>query len=639
MEKKPLNLLLLEDDPDDAELEVRELEKEGFDIRWSLVETEEAFREAIKKRPDLIILDHNLPLFDSFAALRILKKIAPEIPAIIVSGTLGEEVAVECLKVGASDYVLKDRLFRLGPVVKRTLEEAELYRAQKQTEEALQESEKKYRNLVESSIDAIYITKLDGKLIDLNPAGLKLFGIKKKDLSRRNAAEFYVNRDDRTTLIKKVSEKAFVKDFEVPLKRTDGSIFHSSITVVTNKDINGKIIGFQGIIRDITERKKAEQKIKEYSENLERMVEERTEELNRALLEAEDAREKIDGILKSVSNGLIVTDMHNRIILMNLEAEDILSIRLSDVIGRPIEYATEEKALAEKLKNTLNKKDYEHQFDFIAPGDDPKHPRTMQARTSLISDREGKETGIVIIIQDITREREVDRMKTEFLSTAAHELRTPLTSIQGFSEIMLNRDNLSQKELKKFLSYINKQAVNLAEIIRDLLDISRIESGLAFSLNEIESGLDEVIESIFPHFERRSSDHRFEVSLPDKPVRLFIDKEKMEQALMNLLDNAVKYSPGGGVIRVAGKSIKNHYQVSVKDQGIGMTAEQVKKIFDKFYRIDASDSAPSGTGLGMTIVKYIVEAHGGKIWVDSVLGKGTTVRFTIPIGSKQKKLF
>jgi len=226
----------------------------------------------------------------------------------------------------------------------------------------------------------------------------------------------------------------------------------------------------------------------------------------------------------------------------------------------------------------------------------------MRARTSVIFDRKSKETGIVTIIHDVTHEREVDRMKTEFISTAAHELRTPLTSIQGFSEILLMRENLKPEEKKKFLTYINKQSVGLAAIINDLLDISRIESGRSFKLNKVPCNAGEAIRGVIPYFQDHYKEHRFEGILPEKPVKLFVDKEKMGQVLKNLLSNAAKYSPDGGLIRVIGEISEDHFQVSVEDQGMGMTPEQVDKIFDKFYRVDASNSAIEGTGLGMTIV-------------------------------------
>ncbi len=359
------------------------------------------------------------------------------------------------------------------------------------------------------------------------------------------------------------------------------------------------------------------------------------DQLNEALLETEKARENIDAILKSIADGLIVTDTRNRVLLMNHAAEDLLDIRFSEVIGQPINFIIKEKTLLDKILYTLKKKNSEgYQFDFELPGKNQKEIHFMRAHTSVIKNKGSTETGIVIIFRDVTYEKEVDRMKTEFLSTAAHELRTPLTSILGFAEILLTKKNLEQKEKKKFLSYILNQAEGLSHIINDLLDVSRIEAKRGFSLSKKMYDIQESIKNILAYFEAQNKIHQFEVDIKDETEKLLYDNGKMEQALKNLIDNAIKYSPEGGIIRIEGKTIGEYFQISVEDQGIGMKPEHLEKIFEKFYRVHTSNSAPSGTGLGMTIVKYIVEAHGGKIKIQSKFGKGTKVMFTIPRGTQ-----
>lgn len=396
------------------------------------------------------------------------------------------------------------------------------------------------------------------------------------------------------------------------------------LNTTTRRDADGNIIGAMGFGQDITE-------LTRYREKLEKLVEERTADLSRALIDTAEARDRIDAILKSVADGLIVTDIYNRVVLMNRAAEDFLNIRLSDVITRSIDFAIKEETLREKVKYTLNKKTTGYQFDFEIAGADPSHPRIMRARTSVIMSRDGTETGIVTIIHDVTQAREIERMKTEFLSTAAHELRTPLTSIQGFSEILLTRDNISPPDQKKFLTYINKQAVTLTGIVNDLLDISRIESRQGFLLEKTTCNICHNVRNIVPLFQEITKKHTFEIRLPDEPVELFIDKAKMGQVLKNILSNAVKYSPDGGNILVVGRKDGDRFTVSVQDQGIGMTPEQANRVFEKFYRATAGDSAPTGTGLGTTIVKYIVEAHGGEVTVDSTFGEGTTFTYWLPL--------
>ncbi|MBW1673287.1 MAG: HAMP domain-containing histidine kinase, partial [Deltaproteobacteria bacterium] len=195
--------------------------------------------------------------------------------------------------------------------------------------------------------------------------------------------------------------------------------------------------------------------------------------------------------------------------------------------------------------------------------------------------------------------------------------------------ILLTRDDIKEEEKEECLSIINKQAVNLAAIINDLLDISRIESGKGFTLNKVPCNIADMIRDIVPHFQTLFPKHSFDVVVPEESVEVMVDRQKMGQVLENILSNAVKYSPEGGLIQITGELLEDHYQVYIEDQGIGMTSEQVEKMFDKFYRADASTTAIPGTGLGMNIVQYLVEAHGGEVWVESELGKGTTVKFTI----------
>ncbi len=500
------------------------------------------------------------------------------------------------------------------------------------------QSEKWLSTSLESMGDAVITTDPEGKVTYLNPVAESLTGWNRSDAKGVEITDVFniANEETRKPVenpVSRVLREGIVVGLanHTVLITKDGKQIPIADSGAPIKDDQGHRMGVVLVFHDILERKLAEQKIQEYSQNMERMVEERTKELNRALYDMEESRDRIDAILKSVADGLIVTDIYNKIILMNRAAEDLLNVRFSEVIDRSIDFAIQDKTLRDKIKNTLEKKKTDYQFDFELPGEDIKHPLIMRAGTSGIKDKAGNHTGIITIIHDVTLEREVDRMKTEFLSTAAHELRTPLTSILGFSELLLTRKDLKEEEKEESISYINKESVNLAAIVNDLLDISRLESGLSFLLNKEKYVVGDAIKRLIPYVQGISSKHKLKVVLPEEPVELLVDKEKMEQVLKNLLNNAVKYSPDGGTICLSAKMRRSAIEISVADQGIGMTAEQVQKIFDKFYRVDASDSAIEGTGLGMTIVKYIVEAHGGKVWVESELGKGTTVKYTIPI--------
>jgi len=536
---------------------------------------------------------------------------------------------------------------------------------QVKTSKALKESESLYRLHFENVSDIIYSINRELKVINISPSVETILGYKAEELIGKPFQELnllvpeYLEKAATDTML--VFEGKRIPATEYQFLARDGTRKWGEVSgAPLIKD--GQVVAVISVARDITDRKLAEQKIKDYADNLEAMVEERTKELNRALYDTEQARDRIDGILKSVGDGLIVTDLYNRVILMNRAAEDLLGARLSEVIDRPVDFAIDDKTLRERIKNTLDKKQEGYEFDFELSGKDGENPRILRARTSLITDKSGTHTGIITTMHDVTYEREVDRMKTEFISTAAHELRTPLTSIQGFSELLTTRDDITEEEKKECLSYINAQSVNLANIINDLLDISRIESGKGFSLNKAPCNIAELIREIVPSFQVLSKKHRFDLILPEEPIEVMADIDKMRQVFDNILSNAVKYSPEGGAVRLTVKTIAEFgmrsaelgemekrpaIEVAISDEGIGMSPEQVEKIFEKFYRADYSNTAIPGTGLGMSIVKYLVEAHGGEVWVESPStefipreaeglrtgkkGKGTTVRFTIPV--------
>ncbi|MEE9518233.1 MAG: ATP-binding protein [Candidatus Adiutricales bacterium] len=504
-------------------------------------------------------------------------------------------------------------------------------------EESLIKSEEQFRTLADFTYNWESWIGLDGNYLYISPSCERISGYRPEDFKKDPGLMLSMVRPDERSVVtdhfqNELENRGIVSlEFRIITRNNEIRWLSHLCRSVYNEA--GTYLGRRVSNRDITDRKEAEIKINEYSRNLERMVEERTSELNATLHVAQEARDRIDVILESVADGLMVTDTDNKIVLINRAAEELLGIRLEEVIDKPINMVIEEKTLREKIMYTFGKMITGYQFDFEVKHDRSGRNRIIQAQTSVIQDRGGKETGIVTSMHDVTHDREIDRMKTEFVSTSAHELRTPLTSIRGFSEILLTRDDLSTEEKKRFLSHINNQAVSLSVIINDLLNISRIESGQGFNLNKAKFNVHDMIHNIIPYFQEMNAKHKIEAVLPEEPVELFADSEKLEQAIENLLGNAIKYSPDGGVIRVVGEIFEDRFQILVEDEGIGMLPEQVEKVFEKFYRADASDSGPEGTGLGMTIVKYIVEAHGGKVWLESEYGKGTSVYITIPFRS------
>jgi PAS domain S-box-containing protein len=355
-------------------------------------------------------------------------------------------------------------------------------------------------------------------------------------------------------------------------------------------------------------------------------------DLQNALDESEGARDRIDCIIRSIAEGLIVTDADHRVILMNAAAEKLLGVFCQEVRGLPIEQLFVGDRIRGDFMAVLQGGE---KVDLELPGRNSQPERIIQLRKSTILDRKGCPSGFVTILQDVSREREIERMKTEFVSIAAHELRSPLTSIIGFTELVLATPDGDAEDQKRYLETIKRQAMVLAEIINTLLDISLIESGQAIPLKRETTTASDIVGEADPLIRMNSARFHFEVNLEEDSSLLWVDRKKISQVMDNLLSNAVKYSPEGGVIRICGGPVGHDYLFAVADEGIGMTEEQVERIFDKFYRADHSNTAVGGIGLGMNIARNIVETHGGKIWVESTYGRGTTIRFTLPLLMKK----
>jgi signal transduction histidine kinase len=232
--------------------------------------------------------------------------------------------------------------------------------------------------------------------------------------------------------------------------------------------------------------------------------------------------------------------------------------------------------------------------------------------------------------------RDSDRMKTQFISTAAHELRTPLSSVLGYAELLLHPETIGgidANQQREFLDEIYGKAEALCKIVDDLLDVSRVESGVSIPLEKKQYDLGEIIRKEVDHFRVHTSKRQFELTLSENQGALiWVDRNKLVQILENLISNAVKFSPAGGLIRINGTVIDSGYRLVVADEGIGMTPEQVERMFDKFYRADHTNTAIDGLGLGMHIIHHIIKAHEGDIRVASNLGKGTVVTVDLPFG-------
>lgn len=238
----------------------------------------------------------------------------------------------------------------------------------------------------------------------------------------------------------------------------------------------------------------------------------------------------------------------------------------------------------------------------------------------------------ILFFRDVTRETEVDRLKSEFLATAAHELRTPLSSIYGFVELLLTRE-LKDADRREFLGIIHEQTQGLIRMLGELLDLARIEARIGRDFNLREQELWPVVKRVVTDFNIPGDARKIRVKLPKRSPLVALDADKIGQALLNVLSNAHKYSAGKDEVMIGAVTAKegaaNWIGICVRDHGIGMTEEQVSRVFERFYRADTTGKIP-GTGLGMSLVKEIMQIHGGHVEVSSEFGKGTEVILWFP---------
>ena len=366
--------------------------------------------------------------------------------------------------------------------------------------------------------------------------------------------------------------------------------------------------------------------------------------LENAELYQEVARSKayIENLVENAADLIISTDLEDRILTWNRGAETLFGYRKDEVIGKhlsillPLERFHELEEMRAKVEISGALRDIE-----VRSKRKDGAMIYLSLSVSPIRDVEGKIAGFLRIAKDITekkryeqRLKELDKMKSDFVSNVSHELRTPLTSIKGSVDNMLDglTGSLNEKQVR-YLTRIKSNTDRLSRLINDLLDLSRIEAGRV-EVRPTSLTLTALAEEVAEQVKALAAEKRIQIEVPSSDPRItaWADRDKVTQILTNLIGNAIKFTPQNGKINVALESDGDeHVQISIADTGPGILPEERNKIFSKFYQVaNLEKQKPRGSGLGLAISKALVEMHGGKIWVESELGKGSTFYFTLP---------
>jgi PAS domain S-box-containing protein len=345
----------------------------------------------------------------------------------------------------------------------------------------------------------------------------------------------------------------------------------------------------------------------------------------------------IEGALHSLADGLAVIDDAGRVAYWNARAEEFFGLPARDWLNAPVldlyraiaAHTSDPGARLAQFASAAEHPDIMPTVEFLVT--DPRE-RTVEAQWFGLKAAEGEALGYGVLFRDVTREKELDQMKNQLLSIVSHELRTPLAAIKGFTTTLL-RDDVRWDEAtqRDFLKIIEEETDRLGELIDSLLDMSQIEAG-ALRVEKEPVQLRNLVREAKDRAARRTEAHWFVMDLPAELPRVWGDPRRIRQVLNNLLENAIKYSPNGGQITITCEVEGDHVVVSVADQGKGIPADYADKIFERFFQVDAASTRKTGgSGLGLSIAKGIVTAHGGKIWVESQPGQGSVFRFTLPI--------
>jgi two-component system, NtrC family, sensor histidine kinase KinB len=334
-------------------------------------------------------------------------------------------------------------------------------------------------------------------------------------------------------------------------------------------------------------------------------------------------RERSYAILANIADGIVAVDRDGRVVLWNTAAEQITGVPAVSALGRtPLEVIQRDlSAGAEHARG--------ERLVAIRRGADEVWLSLTEA---IMRDPAGVVAGRIFAFRDVSAERRVEQMKSDFVSTVSHELRAPLTSIYGFAETLLRRDVLFvEEERQTFLGYIASEAQRLTSIVDTLLSVARLDAGdlhVELAPTDVRSVVTEVVTSAE---QATANGHRFVVDVPEEPLAASADREKLRQVLANLVDNAVKFSPEGATVTVEARRAGTAVEVRVVDEGIGVPADERERIFRKFHRAEGSRRGRPGTGLGLFIARGLVGAMGGRIWVDSAEGRGSSFAFELPL--------
>jgi PAS domain S-box-containing protein len=614
---QPLRVLIVEDNADDAELLLRELRRAGFAPDAIRVDTEPDYLANLHSDLELILSDYSMPQFSGVRALELLKERGLDIPFILVSATIGEETAVAAMRSGAVDYLLKDRLARLGQAVEHALAQKRFHEQRRQAEEAMQQSEHKYRHLFESLKEAAFlIDSKSARILDANLCAEKLLGRTRTEILGMNEAKLFPPNKAANYFEKLASAETGGQAplDEAEVQSQDGTTIPVRVSLTPIKLYGRNLV--LALMADITERKRTEERLREQA-----------------------------AMLDHAHDAIVVRDFEDRrIVFWNSGAERLYGWSAAEAIGQPIGemILANPQELEAISKVLLETGEFRGQLKEITKD---KRELTVDVWSTVVRNPDGTPRSVLSINNDVTEQKRLESQllraqRLESIGTlasgVAHDLNNVLTPILMCAETL--RGELDEDDRRSALSLIEESARRGAVIVKQVLTFARGVEGervLIKPSHLIEEMVD-IARKTFPKSIEISARY------PQELWSIEGDPTQLHQALLNLSVNARDAMPDGGalVIWAENFNVDEHYAsmtpdakagqfvvLRVSDTGTGMPRATIDKIFDPFF---STKEIGKGTGLGLSTTLGIVKSHGGFISVYSELGKGTTFKLFIP---------
>ncbi|MBN1976286.1 MAG: response regulator [Anaerolineae bacterium] len=634
-------VLIIDDSPDTQKMLTEQvIEPLGYQpvVAW---DGEEGLKLSLERKPHLIILDMRLPKMDGLDVLKKLQEQQPDVPVIFTTAFEATEMVVEAFRLGARDYVIK-------PIDPQKMQEAvqhvlsanrlreerdhltrQLLSANEQLERQLQELNTIYTigRAVTSLLDldkvlnrvveaAVYVANAEeGLLLLLDRRTGELYLRAAKNVDENVAHKLHLHVDDS------IAGRAVNSDRPVLIcgeetKIATGYLVRALLYLPLRVPGRG-VIGVLGVANRESERSFSERDVFLLSALADYAA---IAIQNAGLYETvEVERAKLEAILREAQEAVVVVDGSERILLCNAAAHVVLDLGDITLCGQPARSVLRIPVLGEMFADARETGQAIRREVPLESG------KTFNAQLTPI---EG--VGYVLVMQDITHLKELDRIRSEFVATVSHDLRTPLTNILGYVELLPRAGPLNERQ-EEFILRVRESMESITELVGDLLDIGRIEAGFDLDMSpcNLVHVIDASIKAFHPRAREKRQDLRWE---PPQTLPLVNGNARvLGQVVDNLVSNAIKYTQEGGWVAVSAEVENGHVVIRVSDNGMGIPPAHQPYIFDRFYRVESEETADiAGTGLGLAIVKTAIEKHNGRVWVESKPGAGSVFCFVLP---------